>query len=110
MEIDSPKNLLEYFDKQYNEIAKDVLEDAVECLQESLSEEEKRDIIARYNLYGKYDWVYHRVNNDMGFHFSSGMRIRNILRRYGLADNMLPCGNWDDYYVQVIEKALGLRL
>ncbi len=40
------------------------------------------------------------------YHFFWGMAIRNLLRRAGLKDDLLPTGNWDDYYIQCIEEAV----
>ena len=42
------------------------------------------------------------------FHFSWGVSVRNWLRE-SISDDMLPTGNWDDYYVEVIECAIGVR-
>ena len=44
------------------------------------------------------------------FHFlGGGMFVRNTLRGAGLPDDLLPSKNWDDYYIPVIEIALGFR-
>jgi hypothetical protein len=43
------------------------------------------------------------------YHFSAGMAIRNLLRDKVCQDDQLPSGNWDDYYVQLIEIAAGCR-
>lgn len=40
-----------------------------------------------------------------GWHFHQGMTIRNMLRNI-ISDKELPSGNWDDYYIEVIESAL----
>ena len=51
------------------------------------------------------------------YHFTTGMGVRNLLRRV-LPDNELPLApypngtahsNWDDYYVQALEAAAGVR-
>lgn len=42
-------------------------------------------------------------------HHGWGTGIRNYLRKHVCLDNVLPTGNWDDYYIQIIELALGLR-
>lgn len=55
---------------------------------------------------------YHKSNPDSWWaehHFDWGMRIRNLLRDNVCLDNILPSGNWDDYYVQMIELACELR-
>jgi uncharacterized LabA/DUF88 family protein len=42
-------------------------------------------------------------------HFYWGMDMRNLLRKNVCLDNELPTGNWDDYYVQMIELTVGVR-
>lgn len=42
------------------------------------------------------------------FHFGAGMGIRNELRDV-VKDDELPTGNWDDYYIPAIERAIGVR-
>ena len=43
------------------------------------------------------------------YHFNFGMKIRNLLRDKICLDGDLPSGNWDDYYVYLIECAVGMR-
>jgi hypothetical protein len=43
------------------------------------------------------------------YHFSTGMAIRNLLRKEVCLDSQLPSGNFDDYYVQLMEVAAGCR-
>ena len=38
-------------------------------------------------------------------HFGWGMAMRNLLRDV-VKDDELPSGNWDDYYVKIIEEAV----
>ena len=50
---------------------------------------------------------------DPGFwvknHFGFGMTIRNMLRtKSGIPEKSLPTGNWDDYYIRVVETFLGI--
>jgi hypothetical protein len=40
-------------------------------------------------------------------HFFWGMAVRNYFRVEGdMPDNLLPSGNWDDYYVKAIELGM----
>ena len=94
-----------YFDKKYDEIPKDVLKKATKILNEYLSQEDKAFIIDKFNRHGKVEWM---MSIPRG-HFEVGMAIRNLLRDKGLSDECLPDKNWDDYYIQVIEKALNLQ-
>ncbi len=50
-------------------------------------------------------WIH---NQTLGHHWF-GMQFRNVLRDGDLLDGVLPSGNWDDYYVQVLEIAIGVR-
>jgi hypothetical protein len=43
------------------------------------------------------------------YHFTTGMAIRNLLREKVCRDDQLPSGNFDDYYVQLLEIAAGVR-
>lgn len=43
------------------------------------------------------------------FHFRGGMAVRNLLRENVCLDDRLPDKNWDDYYIPLMEYALGLR-
>lgn len=55
---------------------------------------------------------YDKDNNTWwakgGWHFRQGMQIRNLLRNV-ITDDKLPSGNWDDYYILILEKAAGLK-
>jgi hypothetical protein len=43
------------------------------------------------------------------YHFSTGMAIRNLLRKEVCTDDQLPTKNWDDAYVQLLEIAAKCR-
>jgi hypothetical protein len=43
------------------------------------------------------------------YHHGWGTAVRNALRDKVCLDKELPSGNWDDYYIQIIEIYLGLR-
>jgi hypothetical protein len=47
------------------------------------------------------------------YHFSTGMAIRNLLRKEVCLDNQLTTNeenqNWDNFYVQLMEVAAGCR-
>lgn len=101
------EELLVYFEEKYNEIPPDVLEKAIKILQDHLLEKDRQVIRDLYKKHGPHMWM-REVNDGFG-HFSFGMAIRNCLRQEGLTDELLPDKNWDDYYISVIEKSLGLR-
>lgn len=43
------------------------------------------------------------------YHHGWGTAIRNKLRHHVCLDKELPSGNWDDYYIQMVEIACGVR-
>lgn len=88
-------------DEKYKEIPSVFLNDCVNFLKSELSDETKTSIVELYNEKGS-NWID-------GHHFGWGMSIRNLLRENGFADDMLPDKNWDDYYIQVVECAIGVR-
>lgn len=63
------------------------------------------EIKRAYTQHGRHNWIH---SEDFG-HFQWGMGCRNALRTAGFKDDQLPQHNWDDYYVQVVEAAVGLR-
>lgn len=55
---------------------------------------------------------YHELPRDsfIGMiHFNWGMDCRNNLRKNVCLDDQLPSGNWDDYYIELLELALELE-
>jgi hypothetical protein len=94
---------LDYFNQKLNEIPKDVLSKAVEFLKFSITEEDKDLIREKIDREGLVEWCYN-------IHHNWGMNIRNALRsEAGLSDSLLPDKNWDDYYIQCVEIAVGKR-
>jgi len=91
----------EYFDKKLNEIPRDVLEGVVNFLKTELSEEAKAEIRRAYSEDPEH-WITR-------YHFGWGMGVRNSLRDAGFKDERLPDRNWDDYYFQLIDIAVGVR-
>lgn len=71
---------------------------AINYLSENFSLEIKRQI---YDLYSNDPDGWY-----IPYHFDWGMNVRNMLRGEGFKDEYLPTGNWDDYYVEVVEKAV----
>jgi hypothetical protein len=79
-----------------------------------------RDQLAPEDL----EWIRTQHSEDpdgwatkRGWHFFGGMGIRNLLREV-VPDDQLPLApypdgdqhaNWDDYYVQALEAAAGVR-
>ena len=72
--------------------------EAINYLREQFPLEVKKQVYDMY-IEDPKDWYVEH-------HFFWGMHIRNELRNHGLKDEFLPTGNWDDYYVEAIEKAV----
>lgn len=95
---------LKYYDVKLNEIPKDVLDKAVSFLRSYLTDKDTQDINKEISEKGLMEWA-------MPYHFGWGMAIRNLLRTEAdLKDDLLPDGNWDDYYIQCVEIAVGKRI
>ena len=91
----------EYFEQKFNEIPKEVLVKSVSHLKSIFSDDDKEYIREQIDTHGLHEWI-HKIQDGFG-HMGWGMAIRNELRSIGLTDDMLPDGNWDDYYVSVVE-------
>lgn len=91
-----------YYEEKLNEIPKDFLDECVDLIQKEFPQELKNDISDRIETKGLIEWA-------IPYHHSWGVGVRNLLRENGLTDDKLPDENWDDYYIQVIELALGHR-
>ena len=70
--------------------------------------------IKEYLSVGDVDIIKEAIKSDpihwaSLYHFNSGMEIRNLLRDKVCLDDVLPSGNWDDYYVCLIECAVGMK-
>lgn len=102
---ETPEEEIEFYNERLAEIPKNFLDGAVQCLKDELHEhyEIVEWIKSQYEK-NPLNWI-HLEHQHHGF----GMGIRNFLRDKGFKDDVLPISNWDDYYVQVIELAVGLR-
>jgi len=104
--IPTDEEFYNHHEKCFNELPKDILIKACNFLKNDyLSDETIYRLNQRYedfSLDQKSLWF-------IGCHNYEGMYIRNFLREKGLLDNQLPSGNWDDYYVQCLECAIGVR-
>jgi hypothetical protein len=93
-------------DDRLYELPKWIVEKSVKVLQETLDVETVQTI--------KKLWKINPVNWFAGSHFSWGMAIRNLLRDKVCLDDKLneneKYQNWDNYYVQLVEIAIGVRI
>lgn len=91
----------EYFDAKLAEIPRDFLKDCVAFLRSEIPDYIQANIRTLYESEGS-EWA-------IPFHHEWGRNIRNALRLAGFFDSRLPDKNWDDYYIQVVELAVGIR-
>ena len=80
---------------------KEFLKSCVEFLKKEISDKDQEYIANEYKEKGS-SWIGEG-------HFGWGMHIRNQLRSAGFTDDKLPEQNWDDYYIPVVEIAVGVR-
>jgi hypothetical protein len=100
MYMDS-KQLKEFLDCRWQELSLEIKLKAKEILLKGLSEFEINEIKLKYNQ-DPIGWI-------TPLHLYWGKYIRNYLRQEGISDEVLPTKQWDDYYSQCIEFAIGLR-
>jgi hypothetical protein len=96
-----------YFDDKYKELPSEVVGKAVRIFRDyfQTDPEAEKELKALIEEHGINNWQ----EAAPGFHFSGGMFMRNLLRKNGVIDDMVPDKNLDDYYMQLIEASLGFR-
>jgi len=88
----------EFHEEKYKELNDGVKQRAIRVIREEIPTI-VQDQIRMAILSDPDEW-------SVPYHFGWGMGVRNLLREKGILDNELPSGNWDDYYVAVVEDAL----
>jgi hypothetical protein len=91
----------EYYEQRYNEIPADIKEKAIAVLKKELYPESIANIQKKIDEEGLIEWA-------IPYHFGWGTDVRNLLRKHVCTDDHLPTG-WDDYYIQIVEAAVGRR-
>lgn len=90
-----------YHKQKFLEIPEDIREEGAIFLSNYIDQDIKNDILKAQQREGS-QWAFPH-------HHLWGMFIRNALRRAGFNDERLPDQNWDDYYIPLIEYAIGIR-
>jgi hypothetical protein len=99
----------EFNDQQWEKLPPSIRERAVAILQEQFSDE---DVAGLKKMYEEDPAEWWAANE---WHTYGGTEVRNTLREGGLMDVELPPdpetneGNWDSFYIPVIEAAIGVR-
>jgi hypothetical protein len=105
-------NLGEAMEIAWGKLSVDQRERAKSILLHSYDPEFFAEVRRLVEVKGLTNWL------PAGWHFGQGMAVRNVLRTEGFPDAELPLlpevygrdvGGWDDYYVQCIEYAAGMR-
>lgn len=94
-------NMFDLHTKALLELSDDIKDSAVQCLRTTLLDETIDEIRSAFGEDKETWWA--------SSHFYWGMSIRNLLRDNVCLDDKLPSGNWDDYYVPLVELACGVR-
>lgn len=90
-----------FLDKSIRELDGNIVEMGVIHINNLLDDESKQKIKEEHEKDNRTWWASH--------HHGWGTSIRNSLRDNVCLDDKLPTKNWDDYYIQIVEIALGLR-
>ena len=93
--------MFDFHTKSLSELPDEIKNSAVQCLKTTLLDETIDEIRSAFKDDKDTWWA--------SSHFHWGMNIRNLLRDNVCLDDKLPSGNWDDYYVPLVELACGVR-
>jgi hypothetical protein len=91
----------DHHNKSISEIPEEIKNSAVQALKTVLSDMVISEIQKAHENDPVTWWAAE--------HFSWGMGVRNFLRDNVCLDDKLPSGNWDDYYIPIVEIVCGLR-
>jgi hypothetical protein len=91
----------EVFDGFIEECPAQIIKDSLVALDRIIDQVTRVRIKEEYKKDPKTWWAL--------YHHGWGTAIRNALRDMVCLDKELPSGNWDDYYIQIIEIYLGLH-
>lgn len=94
-------NIEEHMNKSLEECPSWIIASAVKYLKETIPEETVEEIRGMWDKDNSTWWAM--------IHHGWGTSVRNLLRDNVCTDAKLPSGNWDDYYIQMVEVACGLR-
>ena len=94
-------DILKHHDKCLSQLSPLLVDKAVKHLRSVITLEDAIQI--------RNDWIKDPKTWWAIAHHWWGMGIRNSLRDSVCSDSELPSGNWDDYYVPLVEMACGLR-
>ncbi len=95
--------LQEQMTKDLQECPVWIINESVSALKNYFTQDEIKHIQREYNNDPELWWAKNY------FHFGWGMNIRNYLRDNVCLGDKLPLGNWDEYYIQMVEIVCELR-
>jgi hypothetical protein len=94
-------DIKEILDDLISKCPKWIIKKSVEELQNLLTDEAIETTKMFHSRDPKTWWAI--------YHHGWGTGMRNYLRDKVCLDDQLPSGNWDDYYIQLIEMTCGIR-
>lgn len=86
---------------EFDDLSDYIKNKSVEFLKDNIDEETKEQIV---KMYEKESEAF--LSFD---HWGFGMAIRNGLRENVCLDDDTPSGNWDDYYIELVKMACGIK-
>lgn len=122
----TPEEEADYFTRRLNELSPDTVTTAASHLRSLSKEWPLEEFRELHQKYGNHEWFFHVYDKEnekiiqerkpgmpppylMHPHSTFGMGLRNALRDTPIVELELPSQNWDDYYIEVLEIALGFR-
>lgn len=97
------EDYIDFHEKEWDRLPQSLKLRGIAILKEVIPQNIQDDIRSMHKVDGS------RWMTKSCAHFTCGMYVRNQLRKGGLTDALVPSGNLDDYYVQLIEAAVGVR-
>jgi|GEM_PF-3059140 len=99
--VSSTDDISYFLDISLMELDIHIIAEGVNHLRKILDSDTVQQIKMKHEKDPKNWWAFH--------HHGWGTAIRNSLRDNVCLDDKLPSKNWDDYYIQLVELACGLR-
>lgn len=94
-------NMIKFHDDKLKELSQEITEKSVIYLKSILTEDSVKTIVQEWSHNPETWWAM--------AHHGWGTSVRNSLRDNVCLDDKLPSGNWDDYYIPLVEIAVGVR-
>jgi len=94
------KDISKHHDQELSRLSLEIINVSVDKLRELITIKDASKIREEHKKDPDTWWA--------AYHHGWGTAIRNYLRDKICLDDQLPSGNWDDYYIRLVEKACGI--